>query len=274
MSSKQNMIRDLPSLLAPLPEQSFVKHFLEKKRLHASCGEPEQVTRLLPWATINKILEWDVLPPERLKVMRASADVPALMYRRKGGSQRLRAGGLQALFSQGVSLVINNIDDLVSQLGNLGAAIERRLGHLIGMNAYVSFGRFGAFKPHWDIHDVLIVQVHGSKRWRSYGISVPHPVNYCNPDELPSKIVWEEMLVPGDILYLPRGEVHEAIVEESSSVHLTIQIVPRLGVDFAEWLTKQVMDDELFRMDLTRLSGDAALDQHETLLKKRLHALI
>jgi ribosomal protein L16 Arg81 hydroxylase len=91
---------------------------------------------------------------------------------------------------------------------------------------------------------------------------------------LPSEIVWEDVLVPGNILYLPRGEVHEAIVEEKSSVHLTIQIVPRLGVDFVEWLTKQAIDDELLRMDLTRLTGEVALDRHETLLKKRLHALI
>jgi ribosomal protein L16 Arg81 hydroxylase len=274
VARNRNMISDLASLLAPLPEQSFLEHFLEKKRLHASGSEPEQFARLLPWGTINRIVEWDVLPADRLNVMRASIELAPLMFRRQDGSQRLDAGRLQALLSQGVSLVINNIDDLVSVLGRLGDAIERRLAHFIAMNAYLSFGRAGAFKPHWDTHDVLVVQIHGSKRWRSYGTPIPYPVESCKPDELPSEIVWEDLLVPGDLLYLPRGEVHEAIVEEKSSVHLTIRIVPRRGVDFLGWLTKKAMDDELLRMDLTRLSGEAALGRHETLLKKQLHALI
>ena len=44
------------------------------------------------------------------------------------------------------------------------------------VNAYLSFSKGGAFKPHWDIHDVLVVQVHGNKRWRIWNAEVPHPV--------------------------------------------------------------------------------------------------
>ena len=169
------MIRDLASLLAPLPEQSFLEHFLEKKRLHVSYREPERAVQLLPWATINQIIEWDVLPADRFKVMRAANRLPPLMFRQQEGSQRLRAGPLQALLSQGTSLVINSIDEIVPEIGRLNDAIERRLAHNVGVNAYLSFGRGSAFKAHWDLHDVLVVQVHGSKRWRSYGTPIPFP---------------------------------------------------------------------------------------------------
>jgi hypothetical protein len=128
-------------------------------------------------------------------------------------------------------LVIVDVDALVPEIRRLADAIERRLSHYVGVNAYLSFSRGSAFKAHWDIHDVLVVQVHGSKRWRSYGTPVPYP-------------------------------------------HLTIRIRPRRGADFLAWLTKQATDDELFRMDLTRLGGDAALRLHETRLKARLHTLI
>jgi Cupin superfamily protein len=267
------MIRDFASLLAPLSEQSFLKHFLGKKRLIVKTEEPQRAVPLLPWATINRIIEWDVLPVDRLSVMRASVELSPLMFRRQDGSQRLRAGQLQALLFQGTSLVINGIDALVPEIRQLADAIERRLAHYVGVNAYLSFSKGGAFKAHWDIHDVLVVQIHGSKRWRSYGTPVPFPIEYCSQD-LPSEIVWEDVLEPGDLLYLPRGEVHEAILEDNPSVHLTVRIRPRRGLDFLSWLTKQATDDELFRMDLTRLGGEAALHLHETRLKARLHTLI
>jgi ribosomal protein L16 Arg81 hydroxylase len=267
-------MHNLTSLLASFPEQSFIEHFLEKRRFHASCGGGERVARLLPWSTINQLVESDILPADRLKIVRASVEIAPVMFRRQDGSSRLRAGQLQALLSQGASLVINNIDDLVAELGTLTAALERRLGDFVAMNAYLSFGRAGAFKPHWDTHDVLVLQVHGSKRWRSYGTPVPYPIDHCAPSELPTEVVWEDILVPGDLLYLPRGEVHDALVDEQNSVHLTIRIVPRRGLDFVDWLTQKLAQDEFFRMDLTRLCGAAALSQHEALLKKRLHTLI
>jgi ribosomal protein L16 Arg81 hydroxylase len=43
------------------------------------------------------------------------------------------------------------------------------------VNAYLSFSKGGAFKPHWDLHDVLVVQVHGNKQWRVWNAEVPLP---------------------------------------------------------------------------------------------------
>src|SRR6476659_7778728 len=174
------MIRDFASLLAPLSEQSFLKHFLGKKRLIVKTEEPQRAVPLLPWATINRIIECDVLPVDRLCVMRASVELSPLMFRRQDGSQRLRAGQLQALLFQGTSLVINDIDALVPEIRQLADAIERRLAHYVGVNAYLSFSGGSAFKAHWDIHDVLVVQIHGSKRWRSHGMPVPFPTEHCN----------------------------------------------------------------------------------------------
>jgi len=88
------------------------------------------------------------------------------------------------------------------------------------------------------------------------------------------------VLVPADKVQwgpappaLPAG-AQIAVLEGNPSVHLTIRIRPRRGADFLGWLTKQATDDELFRMDLTRLGGEAALRLHETRLKARLHTLI
>ena len=269
------MIRDLASLLAPVSEETFLSHFLEKKRLHVKSEDPERAVSLLTWTTINRLIQSDVLPPERFRVVRSNVDLLPSMYRHKDGAQQLRTGALQALLRQGVSLVINGISDLVLELSTLTDAIERRLGHRSWANAYLSFGKGSALKPHWDEHDVLVLQVHGRKRWRSFGMPVAYPVATHNAgSDLGSTVVWEAVLEAGDLLYLPRGEVHEAAVADSDSVHVTFGLQTLSAIDFLGWISERASHDEILRMDLTRTAGEAALGRHEARVKQRLHELI
>jgi ribosomal protein L16 Arg81 hydroxylase len=252
------MICDLASLLGPVTEEIFFAHFLEKERLHVEAGQPDRAKALLPWTTINRLVDADMLPPDRIRVMRASIDIAPKMYRHQDGAQRLRAGALQALLTQGASLVINEIDKLVPQIGRLADTLERHLGHHIAVRAFVSFGQGGALKAHWDDSDVLVVQVHGRKLWRSYGSPTPLPISGLTEVQPVTKgVVWQGVLEPGDMLYLPRGEVHEAALEGSSSVHLTIGIAARRGVDFMRWLSKRAATELAFREDITRVCSAA-----------------
>ena len=269
------MIRDLVSLLAPTSEESFLSHFLKKKRLHVKSQDASRAALLLTWTTINRLLQSDVLPPERFRVVRSNVDLLPSMYRHRNGAQPLRAGALQALLPQGVSVVINGISDLVPEIGRLTDAIERRLGHRSWANAYLSFERGSALKPHWDEHDVLVLQIHGRKLWRSFGTPVSYPVAKHNAgSDLGKAVNWEGVLGPGDVLYLPRGEVHEAAVTDADSVHVTFGIQTLSAIDFLGWIAEKASHDEIARMDLTRTAGEAALGRHEARVKERLHALV
>jgi ribosomal protein L16 Arg81 hydroxylase len=269
------MIGNLAALLAPVSEQTFLDHFLGKERLHVKAGQPRRAEDLLAWETINQLIQSDLLPPERFRVVRANVDMLPTMFRNADATRSLRAGALQNLLSQGVSMIVNGIGDYVPQIGRLSDAIERRLGHQAWVNAYFSFGRGGALKAHWDEHDVLVVQVHGSKHWHSYGTPVPYPLSAHNAGkDLGSKIVWEGTLEAGDVLYLPRGEVHEAAVDNANSVHLTIGLQTLCGIDFLGWIAKKAAAELVLRKDVSRVGGSEALRLHEQELKARLHAII
>lgn len=269
------MLRDLASLLAPASEQTFLDRFLQKSRLHVKSVDPARAVQLFPWSTINQLIESDLLPPDRLRVLRANTEILPSLFRDSDGARQLRPGALQALLRQGVSLVINGVADLVPQIGQLTDAIERRLGSHSWANAYLSFGRGSAFKSHWDPHDVLVLQVHGRKRWRGYGTPMPFPLENHGPSEpFGTEVVWEDLLEPGDVLYLPRGEVHQAELEGPNSVHITIGIQAPRGLDFLRWLADRAAAEVPVRMDLARLSGEAALCEQEQELKARMHAMI
>ena len=134
------MINDLASLVAPLPVQTFRRHFLDKTRLHLKTAEPRRAEALLPWSTINRLVEADGLPDSRLKISRAGNTIAAPMYRFAEPRNRLRFGRMQDLLLQGASLVMSGIDDFVPAIGRLTRMLESELACRVWCNTYLSFG--------------------------------------------------------------------------------------------------------------------------------------
>jgi hypothetical protein len=265
------MIRRLKDLVAPLSEREFLDSFLRKDRLVVKTTEPRHASSLLPWATINHLIDAGGMPPSNVRVYLKSRNIPELMYRR-GEEGRLCPNAFHQLVAQGVSIMLISIDDYVPAIATLADSIERRIGHKVWVNCYITFGKTSALKPHYDDHDVLAVQIHGAKRWRGYGIPIAYPVTTASiAFDVP---VWEEFIEPGDVLYVPRGEAHDTIGEVTPSVHLTFGILAPNGIDLLNWVAKRAQTDAVFRMDVTRVAGEEALHSHELAFKRRLHDLI
>lgn len=265
-------IADLGALVAPATEAELVGAFLKKERLFVVAGAPRRAERLLPLWMFDRLVSSDVLPASRLHVMREGDVVPAAELRGEDG--RIRASALAALVAEGVSLVVNGIDADVPAIATLVGALERRLGHTVWANAYATYGPGGALPPHYDDHDVLVLQIYGSKRWFCHGTPTPYPIAR-SPDRVdfgPPR--WDALVAAGDVLYLPRGEVHHTESPGGVALHVTFGIEPRRGVDVVAQIRDDAAEDPFFRQDVTRLGGPAALAERERELKTRLHALV
>lgn len=269
-----SMIHDLITLVAPETAAVFYHHYLEKRRLHIKAADRERAKSLLPWAEINRLAAAQPPAADRVKVMRTSHVVATSLYRADDSSGSVRAGVFQDLLYQGSSLILNKVDASVPAIGRLAAALERELNGEVQVNAYLSFAAGGAFKPHYDWHDVIVLQVHGRKRWRSYGFTVQHPVKTTRVPPNTKTVVWEDLLEPGDVLYLPRGEVHEASVEGGNSVHLTISVRSCRGLDFLAAIIERARDEDLFRRDIPVAGSASARAEYEAAFKHAMHALI
>ena len=90
------------------------------------------------------------------------------------------------------------------------------------------------FAPHWDDVDVFVLQLEGSKRWRVFAPPTEEQElprhsskDFGGPAALKragyEAACLDVVLERGDVLYLPRGFVHEAISSaEEASLHLTL----------------------------------------------------
>ena len=175
-NSRKQKLTTLADLLAPVSLSEFLEVFRARKRLHISASDPTRAETLLSWQDIDTLLSGHGLG-ENVGIWRDSVLVPRQFYTSNGG-KRLKVRAFHDLLSQGVSIVVDGVHRSIPQISQLAAAVEREMGIQTQVNAYLSFSKGGAFKPHWDIHDVLAVQVHGRKRWRFWKAVVPHPVEY------------------------------------------------------------------------------------------------
>jgi hypothetical protein len=264
------MLATLSDLLAPVSCSEFLKRFRAGTRLHISAFDPARAETLLSWQDIDTLLSGYGLD-ENVGIWRDGVLVPRQFYTSQGG-KRLKVRTLHELLAQGVSVIVDGVHRTIPQISHLASAIEREMGIPTRVNAYISFSKGSAFKPHWDIHDILAVQVHGRKRWRFWKAVVPHPLEHADSGSIDASAVPDQEIdfASGDVLFIPRGEPHMATLSTGCSVHLAIGLRSATGMDFLSYIHKKAADDPLLRMNLPRQRSDA----HEAALKRRLHQLI
>jgi hypothetical protein len=268
------MLATLAELLAPVSVPAFLESVRSRTRFHVKATNETRARALLPWHDIERLTSTPAVLAEAT-LIKDGMFVPAQLYASDGD---LDVRAFHDILGQGASIVINEINRWVPGIDRLAVAVERTLGVDTGVNAYLSFSQGGAFRPHWDRHDALIVQVHGKKAWRFWDAPLTDPVQRsAEAKYVPTTPPALEVdLSPGDVFYVPRGQPHAAAVSGESSVHLTIGLNTLNGIDFLQYLRTAAESDEFLRADLslaTRTS-DAALRPYEDELKRRLHRLI
>jgi hypothetical protein len=268
------MIDSFAALLGGHDEAEMVRSFATKQRFHLSLPPSDRAEPLLPWESLEQLIASDVLAHDRLVLRRAGGDYPRHLYRTRGGTGSIDPGALNKQLAQGASIVLDGIDKWQPQITALAAALERRLGGKCWANAYLTFGTGGAFPPHYDSHDVIVVQIRGRKLWRSFGAMTPYPIASPPAYGAIPDPEWEAWLEPGQVLYMPRGEIHAAEAAEGVSVHVSFGISAPRGLDVFKHLRREAERSETFRMDLPRFATPEERAAHEARLRAELHALV
>jgi hypothetical protein len=150
----------------------------------------------------------------------------------------------------GATIVLQGLHLTRPAVGAFCRSLEDTLGHPAQANAYYTPRSAQGLPVHHDTHDVFVLQVAGEKRWLVYEPALPLPLKdqrYSAELGEPGEAVEDRVLTPGDMLYLPRGWLHEALTSDLDSLHLTI------GVNVVTWLDafkaalEELGDDVRFR---------------------------
>ncbi|HVG31136.1 MAG TPA: cupin domain-containing protein [Pyrinomonadaceae bacterium] len=271
---------NLARLLEPCAPEEFLASAWGRDLMHVR-GSRGKFSRLMPWSRLNDLLARQRLDSPRLRLTREGKPVPASAYlrhatggRNKTPIPRLRAAELTSQLRDGATLVLDAVEELHAPLTELAESLELAFHERVQINLYAGWRTSHGFDLHWDDHDVFILQVAGRKRWRVYGETRPSPVaNDIEPAPRPARdALWEDTLEDGDLLYLPRGWWHVAFPLDEPTLHLTVGVHKRTGLDLLRWLSDELRTSEAFRRDLPRDASPAELAAHVGRLRDELVA--
>ena len=109
-------------------------------------------------------------------------------------------------------------------------------------NLYFSMQSHQAFAPHYDTHDVFALHCEGEKVWNIYENfeqdPINHPIFKNSLDERTKKsgkIIDQVLLKPGDLLYLPRGQFHDALASKNGAIHIAFGITYMKPLDLFQY---------------------------------------
>jgi lysine-specific demethylase/histidyl-hydroxylase NO66 len=214
-------------LLAPLTVETFVTEIWGQSHYHVRRSSPEYFDTLFDGsASVDQLLGLFRPDLSLVRLVRQDDTKEPYHYRRSDGG--LDVAGIGRDFADGYTIVLESIHRYVRAIASLLHAIEVELNFATQVNAYFTPPESQGFVPHYDEHDVLIMQLRGSKIWHLYdGIDVaPRAALRHEPvaaDALPSPT--DVCLEVGDVLYLPGGRVHAAEATSEVSVHLTVGVL-------------------------------------------------
>jgi len=143
-----------------------------------------------------------------------------------GGPGRLRALPTAEAVVAGTTLILNDIGGRArAALGELVDDTSRVTGTEARVNAYVSERGETGFGWHWDDHDVIIVQLTGSKLWRIFEPHELAPLRGWTSNTTRGRETASVLVRPGMGLLVPRGWGHQVRgFEGELSSHLTMSV--------------------------------------------------
>ncbi|HEV3258821.1 MAG TPA: cupin domain-containing protein [Gemmataceae bacterium] len=243
---------DLAKVIHPIEPTTFFRDTWEKRPLHIARNDRQYYRPLFSMDDVDSIVAFTrpkfsnpgdfkpggAAPRNFIQGCLADDDEePAAVYP--------DVAEVHKAYARGKTLILNAMQQRWLPVAVLCRRLEQFFGCPVHTNLYLTPPGAQGFSAHFDTHEVFVLQIEGAKHWRFYAPARELPlaeewVPLAREDLGPP--TQEASMQPGDLLYMPRGHVHEAFTSETLSLHLTV------GVKVFRWI-------DLLRQALTHGSA-------------------
>lgn len=265
------MITDLDALFAPIGAAAFFADHYEKKPLH--LRGPRAARALLTHDELLRALSGERRAPEGLVCFpeHVGAEADELVA---------DPGLLRAYLDEGHPLVWNRARGVAPGVDAVAALLAETFGAHVWPNVYATGTAGTPFDVHFDAHEVIALQCEGDKEWRISEVRVDRPLDAsemeaavkaalsARRDEAARRTLLEVTARPGDLVYVPRGQFHNARAAAGRSLHVTFGIQLPSGFDLARRIVVDLLADPRLRELLPPRAADAGGERAAALLEE------
>lgn len=222
----------LHRIFGAISVDEFFSQYWEQRPFHVSRNTLDHFSRFITVADVESLISDTALHFPGVQLSGGASDLIPEHYLDE--NERIVPTRLLQAHADGATIVMSKAHEIHAPLAYLKRTMQAALELECQTNVYLSPVGQSGFNPHYDSHDVLILQVEGCKSFRFYGNGPYLPFSserFVAGRDLPGSESSSVRLEPGDTLYIPRGMMHDAIADgDTSSLHIT------LGVYAVTWL--------------------------------------
>ncbi len=259
-------------LLEPTDFPLFWDRYWTKEYLHVRASHPSRHESVLRIEDIDALFQSEQLSPAFFNLVTDGASHSIEQWSRlrdsaRGPERVVDIERILALYLSGATIILNQAHHAIPRLSSLCRELASEMGFGAQANVYITPSGARGFPLHTDNHEVFVLQLHGQKTWR------------LSPEGCASPIEIE--LLPGDLLYLPRGLAHQAACRDSPSIHITLGLKPVYAFELLQELAakarthpgfqKPVRTAEEFLPPANDLLNESSLAE---LKERRFHTLV
>ncbi|KAM9089542.1 ribosomal oxygenase 2 isoform 3-T6 [Megaptera novaeangliae] len=231
------------SLISPIKTETFFKEFWEQKPLLIQRDDPVLATyyrSLFRLSDLKSLCSRGMYYGRDVNVCRCVNGKKKILN--KDGKVHFLQ--LRKDFDQKrATIQFHQPQRFKDELWRIQEKLECYFGSLVGSNVYITPAGSQGLPPHYDDVEVrgeetarlredellparvFILQLEGEKHWRLYHPTVPLAREYSlEAEDRIGRPAHEFTLKPGDLLYFPRGTIHQADTPSglAHSTHVTI----------------------------------------------------
>ena len=226
--------------LEPFELERFLAEHWERQPLVVPRGEEGRFDDLLSTRDVERLITETGIRLPAFRLVKAGETVSGyaadLSWRPTPFTGVADVHRVLEEFERGATIVLQGLHHLWLPLARYCRHLEAFLGHPVQANAYHTPAGSQGLPVHHDTHEVISLQVAGSKRWLVYEPVLELPLKnqrYRSALGAPGEPMLDVTLLAGDTLYLPRGWLHQALTSDEDSLHITVGINVRRWVDEA-----------------------------------------
>jgi len=247
----------LEAILAPAGMDTFIEKHWEGEPLVIQGRDPSLYDGLLSLDALDDLIHSSGIQYPAFRLVNGGDEVPRNLYSMGpipwgtgSVSGFINRDGTRDLMRQGCTMIMEACQRVLPPVAELARAFEHAFHCPSPVNLYVTPPNAQGFKPHYDVQNVFVLQLHGTKKWKVYQSMVESPSEgqslHCAVQPS-AELLHEITLGPGDLLFLPRGYGHVAHTTDDLSVHLSVSLLPTTWADVFRNMVESLHHDPRFR---------------------------
>uniref|UniRef100_A0A8C6S380 Bifunctional lysine-specific demethylase and histidyl-hydroxylase n=1 Tax=Neogobius melanostomus TaxID=47308 RepID=A0A8C6S380_9GOBI len=224
-NSRERASRLFQWLINPIPAKSFFRETWEKKPVIVQRRNPNYYEGLFSTAEFDRILRQDDVQYGVNLDVTSYTDGKRETHNPPG---RALPYSVWDFYESGCSMRMLNPQAFSSTVWSVLSILQEHFGSMAGANVYLTPPGTQGFAPHYDDIEAFIIQLEGKKHWRVYSPRSENEVLpvFSSPNFSQSDIgkpILEVVLEAGDLLYFPRGFIHQGdCLPDAHSMHITV----------------------------------------------------